>query len=290
VRALFDRLGKDSITTEDLSRSSSRSSERPDLTQTLKRWDANGDGKLSPDEVPDRARPLIAGMLRRAGKSPTDTLTLDDLKQSDQAGQRSRSRSTPTDTANRNRDASQRTASDRPDRRRSPAASSSGLPGLLQTLDTNGDGQWDRDEFSRLVNLFDKLDSDHDGRVNSRELFGARSMPNNGDRPASPQSRSRNPQKSDAPRPNTPTRQRSTANTPYLIRRLDRDQDGKISRDEVQGRLEENFEKVDADGNGFLSPSEIQKAASDRNNPQRSSRSQPGRETDRPRRERRPPE
>jgi Ca2+-binding EF-hand superfamily protein len=161
---------------------------------------------------------------------------------------------------------------------------------LLLTLDTNGDGQWDRDEFSRLVKLFDKLDSDHDGRVNSRELFGDRSTPNNGDRPASRQSRSRNSRESDAPRPNTPTRQRSTASTPFLIRRLDRDQDGKISKDEAQGRLRENFEKLDTDGNGFLNPSEIQKAASDRNRPQRSTRSEPGRETDRPRRERRPPQ
>ena len=290
LRGMFERLGKDTITTDDLSRFSSRASGRPDLTQALQRWDANRDGKLTPEEIPERARPLVAGLLRRAGKSPTDTLTLEDLKQTDQSGQRTRSRSTPSDRTNGNRPEMRRDSGTEQSSRRPANVSGAGLPALLQTLDTNGDGQLDRTEFARLSGLFDKLDSNRDGQIAPRELFGARSLTNNTDRSNTPQSRNRSSQRSSAGRPEPSGRQRSTGNISFLLRRFDRNQDGRLARDEVQGRLKDNFDKVDADGDGFLSNTEIQSAASARNAPQRPSRSQPSRESDRARKNRqRPP-
>lgn len=326
LRNLFDRLKTDAITMQDLSRSRSRAT-GSDRGQLLKQFDKNGDGKLAPDEVPDRAKPLVAGILRRAGKSPQDSLTLDDLNSMDQPGQRngqrSRSRKTEANRSSRSRDTAprptdgdrpadgeRRTDGERSDRRGATGTSSSGLPALLRTLDTNGDGQWDRDEFARLAQLFDQLDRDRDGLVNPRELFGARSSSSSrdssssrerGDRPQAAQSRSRKSQPTDRARTSNTSRQRPAAGVPYLLRRFDRDGDGKLSANEVQGRLKDHFDTVDANGDGFITAPELQKASSNKassnRSPQRGPRAgngaaadRPEAESDRPRFDRRRPQ
>ena len=41
-----------------------------------------------------------------------------------------------------------------------------------------------------------------------------------------------------------------------ILGQLDKDGDGKISKDEAPARLKENFDKVDKDGDGFISRDE----------------------------------
>jgi len=43
-----------------------------------------------------------------------------------------------------------------------------------------------------------------------------------------------------------------------VIARLDANSDGKLSIDEVSGRLKDNFSKVDSNSDGFLTKSEIE--------------------------------
>jgi Ca2+-binding EF-hand superfamily protein len=46
--------------------------------------------------------------------------------------------------------------------------------------------------------------------------------------------------------------------------RLDKNKDGKISRDEAQGRIKEDFDKIDTNKDGFIEIDELLKAARER--------------------------
>ncbi|MFD1552981.1 EF-hand domain-containing protein [Putridiphycobacter roseus] len=45
-----------------------------------------------------------------------------------------------------------------------------------------------------------------------------------------------------------------------LLEKLDANEDGKISKDEVKGRLKDNFDKIDTDKDGFISETEYENA------------------------------
>jgi len=45
-----------------------------------------------------------------------------------------------------------------------------------------------------------------------------------------------------------------------LLGDMDANEDGKLSQDEVKGRLKENFDKVDADSDGFVTKEEFDNA------------------------------
>jgi len=46
----------------------------------------------------------------------------------------------------------------------------------------------------------------------------------------------------------------------HIFTALDKDKDGKISKDEAQGRIKEHFDKLDADKDGFITRDELRKA------------------------------
>jgi Ca2+-binding EF-hand superfamily protein len=109
---------------------------------------------------------------------------------------------------------------------------------LFQTLDANDDKAVTRDEvpesgksaFDGLVKL---ADSDGDGRIDQREFFEALQLARESALSALP----RNPAEFEA---------------------VDKNKDGKISRDEFQG-VPFMFARADADGDGTLSPAEAVK-------------------------------
>lgn len=51
---------------------------------------------------------------------------------------------------------------------------------------------------------------------------------------------------------------RSPSSADEAMARLDANSDGKLSMDEVSGRLKENFSRIDSNGDGFITKTELE--------------------------------
>jgi len=110
----------------------------------------------------------------------------------------------------------------------SAAAPSAGGERLFVAIDLNGDGTLSAEEIAAAAESLKKLDANGDGAISREEL-----------RPAV------------AERPRAP---RTAAAT---IQQADRDGDAKLSKVEAPAPLMENFERVDANGDGFVDEAEL---------------------------------
>lgn len=45
-----------------------------------------------------------------------------------------------------------------------------------------------------------------------------------------------------------------------LLEKMDANEDGKLSKEEIKGRLKDNFDKIDTDEDGFISEEEFENA------------------------------
>ncbi len=54
-----------------------------------------------------------------------------------------------------------------------------------------------------------------------------------------------------------------------LIEEMDTNKDGKLSKDEIKGRLKKDFEKIDTDEDGFITEKEFEKAPKPNERPKR---------------------
>jgi len=106
-----------------------------------------------------------------------------------------------------------------------------GMAGRLRAADTNGDGMLSRDEAAalpRLAKHFDAIDADHDGQLTREELRAF-------------------------------ARQKRAEHW----KKIDTDGDGRISKAEAQAnapRLFQRFDRLDANGDGFITPEELKAA------------------------------
>jgi Ca2+-binding EF-hand superfamily protein len=113
-----------------------------------------------------------------------------------------------------------------------PAAASSAPPATMKghgfaALDQNSDGVISRDEVAarpKLAKMFDKLDTNKDGVLSKDEMKVAHAK---------------------------------LAERHFF--KMDTDRDGRISRTEAAGhpKLAENFDRIDTNGDGFLSKEEL---------------------------------
>ncbi len=60
--------------------------------------------------------------------------------------------------------------------------------------------------------------------------------------------------------------ERQQPSTEQIMKHLDANKDGKISKEEARGPLSEHFNKVDSDNDGFITKEELEKAPKPRNN------------------------
>jgi Ca2+-binding EF-hand superfamily protein len=145
-----------------------------------------------------------------------------------------------------------------------------GRPRFLQELDANQDGRLSKEELAKAAEKFDALDNNGDGQLDPQELMG---MPERGGPFAEMDGRRLGGANGDGGR--------------SFFERMDRNGDGKVTKDELPPRMQERFDDLDQNGDGALTQEEIQASFRGRfgNRPEGGRPGGPGRpDSDRPRR------
>lgn len=130
---------------------------------------------------------------------------------------------------------------------------------LLQRFDRNSDRVLTTDEFPpRLARLFERADTNHDGKLDRRELETLlRRMRQRFGLAAAPVRRPGRPAETHSPAEAAEADQIAAR----FLERLDVNRDGKISREEARGPLAEHFQRLDRNNDGFLDRQELRTAA-----------------------------
>jgi Ca2+-binding EF-hand superfamily protein len=247
---------------------------RGDLEALFDRTDANSDGKLTKDEIPEE-RPGMRGILERSGGNSIDKeqfvrgMT---AMMAQFGGQQPRPEGAPRpDGAPRPEGARPDGAGQRPEGSppRRPDGAPGGPPGgpgggLFGALDTDRNGELSTAEIVGAGSSLLKLDKNGDGKLTSDEVFagmggppgGMRGRPGDGQPGGVGQPGNGLPGAPQSQRPG----QRGRGNPEEMRQRLkeaDANKDGKISKDEASGRLKEAFDQFDTNSDGFLDETEI---------------------------------
>jgi hypothetical protein len=245
VFALLMTIGAASLFGQDDRRRGPSASDREAM---YKRMDANGDGKLSPDEVSERARPYIRRAAEQAGLNPDEPLSISKL-----AASRDDDRGERDDENNSDRDRSSR--SDSRDDRRS------------DDRGRDRDRSNDRDRDSRRDRDDDRRSSERDSRERKSSDKDAPLVPGFGVEDETPQAPG-----FDVPL-ETPvsgsTSSKSTESGPEvsdkirryaqsLVRQYDRNNNGRLEKSEWE-RMRGDPEKADYNRDGVVTLDELSK-------------------------------
>ena len=213
--------------------SSSGSRSTPYAAGFIKRLDKDGDGKVSSEELPETYRARLGGKFEEFDKNKDGALNQQEVAAMLTASNSSRR---PSGTPSRD--------SDRP-RPSSRDAAQPSQDGLFAILDRDRDGKLSRRELEAAGSILARLDRDKDGSVSKREIAAVAS-----DRASSNRSsRERSSRERD-----------SRGGISSYAKRLDKNNDGKITREEASGPIKERFDRLDEDGDGILKVEDVEKA------------------------------
>lgn len=242
---VFEKLGKDELSREDFARAMAELGPppgapgaggfggRPNPEEQFKRMDANGDGKVTLEEVPEQFRDRVRPLFERAKK---DVLTLDDVRAFAQAREGEARPGGERRPEGERRPDGERPDAGRPDaerpdgRRPEPERPDARRPdGERRDGDRRPEGDRPRDGERRP-----------DGRPGERPPQGNRRP--DGDRPRDGERR--------------PDGEGRRGPMPRFFQLLDRNNDGRLSRDELD-RLREVFGELDRNKDGQLDGAEL---------------------------------
>ncbi len=195
LNPLFERLGKDELTKEDVIRAAQRmggggagapGGRNPE--EFFKQLDTNNDGKVGLDEVPERGKPLVERLLQALGRGKDATVTKEEFltaaarMQGDgrrpgvqQPGGERKPDGNGRPEAERKPDGDRRPEGERkPDGDRRPEGGDRRPEGDRRPGGAPGEGRaMEGGRRPPLPRFFEKLDANHDGRISSEELAKA---------------------------------------------------------------------------------------------------------------------
>ncbi|RLS58108.1 MAG: hypothetical protein DWH91_03225 [Planctomycetota bacterium] len=304
VMRVFEKVGKEELTREELMRAVGESMRARagggggEMLQRLKGLDKNADGKVTREEFPADGKERLEGLLRQLGTEEIDLSKADQLAQ--KLGRPEGERRPEGDGPRPDGDRPRGDGEGRPDGRGFgggfPGGPGAGGPSLMSLVDRDHNGRLSREEFAQTATYFGELDRNRDGQLDPSEIMG---MPafggrgpgrTEGDRPDGERMR-----EGDRPRPEgerregdhfpeaRPDGQRGAFNPEEMWKRLDKDGDGTISKEEAPEPMKANFGENDTNKDGKLDREEMRASFERRIGNRRPEGDQP-REGDRPRR------
>jgi len=228
--------GKDSGRERDSRRrpgSSSASRSTPYAANFIRRLDKDGDGKVSSEELPETYRARLGVKFEKFDKDKDGALNRQEVAAMLTASDSSRR---PSEAPSRDSDRARPSSRD---------AAQPSQDALFAILDRDRDGKLSRRELEAAGSILARLDRDKDGSVSKREIAAVAS-----DRaPSSRPSRERFSRERD-----------SRGGISSYAKRLDKNNDGKITREEASGPIKERFDRLDEDGDGILKIEDVEKA------------------------------
>jgi len=194
--------------------------DRPDPRMIFRQLDANGDGVVRVEELPEKLQGFFSNIMEKADKDGDEALGPEEL------GKVIRTISERRPELLRNFGLIQ------------PTDASPRDGGLMRALDSDGNGELSSEEIAKASQVLQTLDTDNDGLVSRDELHA-------------PPALALADQQQDRPTPEKILQR---------IMQADSDGDGRVSRDEAPERMLEHFDHLDANGDNFLDRDELSTA------------------------------
>jgi len=242
------------------------------------RLDVNKDGTVTLDEIPEDRRERVGRLVDRLDTDKDGKITrkefeagIDSVRpEGDRPEARKRPDGERRPDGQRRPDGERRPETDRRpggeqrpegtppgqgDRPRAPQGPGEGRgfgpPPFFQLLDTDGDGKLSRDELSKAAENLMKRDRNEDGFLTPDELFAG--LPGAGSPGARPGA--------GTPPPGGAAGGPGANMAAAMIRRMDKDGDGKLTKDEAPEMMRNRFDQIDGNKDGFIDEAEMNKVA-----------------------------